>query len=215
MMQSEDSETATGVAGEREGALRILLLVPSPGIQGPIPKVSPLLVEGLRREGCCVTTIPWGRSRDDDTFLRRLVGRTSVLLRTLNTVRRGHFDVLLVNTGHNVRALARDVPLVSLARLFCGCIMMLFHGSSPDRLLSPGSWGLKLGTRLLLCGADGGLVLSSEELAQWRQRFPGGAFFAVDNPFVVRRRDPATKLPPVPGLPQGGPIVLFVGRLIE
>jgi hypothetical protein len=38
---------------------RILMLSPHPNVQGPIPKITPLLLDPLRAAGCEVTVEPW------------------------------------------------------------------------------------------------------------------------------------------------------------
>jgi hypothetical protein len=55
--------------------MRIVMLAPRATVQGPLPKHTPLLVAALRRLGCEVELLPWGRRVEGERLLAKLLGR--------------------------------------------------------------------------------------------------------------------------------------------
>jgi len=64
-------------ADERDFIVRVLMLVPYPAIQGPLPKLVPLLLDQLRALGCDVETECWSRHSDHESLLEKVVGRAA------------------------------------------------------------------------------------------------------------------------------------------
>ena len=93
------------------------MLVPYPAIQGPLPKLVPLLVDQLRALGCDVQTECWSRHSDHESLLEKVVGRAADLRRIYARLRRARFDVLFVTTAHTRAGLTRDIPLVLVSRV--------------------------------------------------------------------------------------------------
>lgn len=190
--------------------MRILMLVPHPGVAGPMPRILGLLTESLRRAGCVVSTAPWGRHSDAEGLSSKLVARPRDVL----TVRRAASafgpDCVIVHTSHDWPSLARDIPLAAALRARGSSLVLQMHGTLADRLLSPGNQPLKQATRLLLRLVDGAFVLSSEEQRAFAEFFPAGRFEVVDNPFEGVPGAAAVR--PLPSGEEAS--LLFAGRLL-
>ena len=198
--------------------MRVLLLVPSSGIRGPLPKLIPVLAAALRQLDCVVETEVWSRHSDEESLLDKAVGRAGDLARIRKHLARRTFDVLFISTAHNWPGLARDVPLVMLTRGLCLRRVVQFHGSSSERLLAPGGRLFKWCSRLLVSRCDAVLVLSEQECAEWKAFWPQGRFEVVANPFVPAKGAPSGPSQGPHGVP-GEPRLtrtrlLFVGRLM-
>ena len=193
--------------------MQILMLVQSPAIYGPLPKLTPLLIQALQERGCHAQTAVWGRHTESEGRLEKIVGRVRDLFHVLRVARSQPFDLMIVQTSHDWSTLARDVPLVALARRWCRCIVLQMHGSQSDRMVVPGNRLFKAATKSLLRWSDAVLVLSSEEQREWTQFHPRGNFHIVDNPFVPMNES-APDPRPAWKIPTGCPILLFAGRLI-
>jgi len=204
--------------------VRVLMLVPHAAIQGPLPKIVPLLVDQLRTLGCDVETERWSRHSDDESLLEKVVGRAADMRRIRARLQRSRFDILFVTTAHNRAGLARDIPLVLVTRGACPHRVIQFHGSYSDYLSVPGHTLLKLASRVLVGACDAILVLSREERAEWSAFYPAGRFELVANPYPPQFAGTA-------GAPAGGaaggsistarlrrrsgvPTLLYVGRLM-
>ena len=187
------------------------MLSPRSNIQGPIPKITTLLLEPLRAAGCEVTVEPWGRHKDVESLADKVVGRVRDIIRVRSRVSAAHFDVMIVKTSHEWMSLLRDVPLVVATRRHVPAIVAEFHGGDSDRLSGPGNHAFKWVTRLLFRRIDGAFVLSSEEARTASAFYPPGKFRVIVNPFQSSEHDhdaPRTgSLPAVPTL-------LFAGRLL-
>ncbi len=197
-------------AGSNErGADHILFLAASPTIDGPLPKLAPHMVAGLREAGFAVDVSYWSRRHEDESLWEKALGRAQDLIAVVRRLRRRPVDVLFVTTAHNWGALLRDVPLMLTVRSLCSVIVLQFHGSEPEDLMGHGHRLFRMLTRLVVGRADAVLVLSSEELTQWRRFAPETTFRLVTNPFVSPER-PVSR----PRRSAGEPVrVLFVGRL--
>ncbi len=191
------------------------MLGPSPTIQGPLPKIVPVLITGLRDLGCEVYEEVWGRRRDDETWVRKLVQRLGDVRRVRRVLREHAFDLLVVTTAHDWQTLSRDIPLLLATRGLCAHRVLQFHGCFVDRLVAPGHSAFKLASAVLIRLSDAALVLSSEEQRQWQAFYPRGQVYVVSYPYVPA----ALPCPPAPrrslGVPDGVPILLFVGRVME
>ena len=193
------------------------MLVPYPGIRGPLPKLVPVLAEALRRLGCVVETEPWSRHSDEERLADKVVGRAGDLLRVCRHLARRRFDVLFVSTAHNWPGLLRDVPLVLLSVPLCPHRVVQFHGSSSERLAAPGGFLFKGLSRVLVSACDVILVLSEQERAEWQAFHPQGRFEVVANPFVPQSPDTSARPDQAGEGRAARPAatrLLFVGRLI-
>jgi glycosyltransferase involved in cell wall biosynthesis len=192
--------------------VRILMLAPRPHVRGPLLRTATMLAGPFRDLGHAVTTLPWGRDRDDETPAAKAAARARDIARVRAALARRSYDLLFVHTSHDRTALARDLPLALAVRDRRPAVVMQFHGSDPDLLLRPGNAPFKLATWLLLSLTDAVLVLSSEEQAAWRRFAPRRRFFVVDYPFMPLTA--AASCGPNPATSDGLPIVLFAGRLM-
>ena len=65
-----------GVGG-RDDRLRVLMLTAFPAIGGPLPKLAPLVAEGLSRCGCDVAVAGWSaHSAEKEAIGRKVTERT-------------------------------------------------------------------------------------------------------------------------------------------
>jgi glycosyltransferase involved in cell wall biosynthesis len=193
-----------------QGRLRILFLTAHPGISGPLPKLAPLMTDGLRRLGCQVATSPWSHRRPQESLLEKVAGRVRDIRAARRLLRSRPFDVMLITTTHDWPALLRDLPLLLLTRGMCGARIVQLHGSMVDRLVRPGHPLMKLWSRLLVRQCDAVLVLSEEERSGWLRFAPRATVEVVVNPFV-----PPSGAVEIGRCKSEPPVLLFVGRLIK
>jgi glycosyltransferase involved in cell wall biosynthesis len=204
--------------------MRVLMLVPYPAIEGPLPKLVPVLVDQLRALGCDIETECWSRHSDHETLRAKVIGRAVDLRRICARLRSDRFDVLFITTAHTWNGLIRDIPLAVATTKMCPHRVIQFHGSSSDRLAAPGHSLLKLASRILVGQCDATLVLSRQEKDEWSAFFPPGRFEVVANPFAPEAD--CGLLPPLtrdagddacgahPPQDDPMPTLLFVGRLM-
>jgi glycosyltransferase involved in cell wall biosynthesis len=196
------------------------MLVPHPRIQGPLPKIVPLLVDGMRAEGLHVDTEPWSRRSDHEALLEKLLGRTGDLWRIVSRLRSGRYDVLFVTTAHSWASLSRDIPLMFTTSRSSLRRVLQFHGSCSDRLVNRGGMLFKAASRLLVGMSDVSLVLSRQEQAEWSRFSPHGRFELVANPFIPDAAGLAERSPSLVSATGPAPedaetlTLLFAGRLM-
>ena len=178
-----NGEESPGPRGA-DGQPCILMLRPPLTAEGPVPQIAELLAGALRELGCGVDLACWGASTSDGSLLRRSM-RCAVDLRHVHRlVRRLHPDVLFVHTAHDSRALARDLPLLRLARRHIPSTVVLLHGSYSHLLGQPGHALLAGASQMLAHDVDLLLVLSTAEREQWRRFNSHVRVERVDNAFV-------------------------------
>ena len=194
------------------GPTRVLVLTAFPAIGGPLPKLAPLVAEGLQREGCEVRVAGWSaHSAGNEPLVAKLAGRSGDLRRVLRRVREWRPGVLYVPTAHNRPALLRDVPLALSLPQGRPPLVIHFHGSESDRLDGRGWAPFDTASRLLVRRAAAVLLLSEEERREWRRHYPDVRFEVVLNPFV-----PPQAAGEAPLRREGDAPVLFcVARLIR
>ena len=198
-------------------APNILVLAPYPGGRGPLPKHTPVLVDSMRRLGCEVTLETWGHRADRESLLRKLWDRAGDVLRIRRIAAGGHFDVIVVKTGHDWKTLTRDIPLLLATRGQAAKQVIQFHGSSPEVLLRRGRRSFKAASRFLVKRCDAIMVLSTEEASDWSRFYPQGDIYIVANPMVPRTVDGQAEPDHLAAPPSGAgaPAILFVGRLTK
>ena len=190
--------------------MRILFLTAYPNIDGPLPKLAPMMVEGLKGCGLDVEVEHWSRHREHEHLWEKLVGRVGDLRKIRRHLRRKPAAALLVTTTHDMPALVRDIPLVLATRRLCPTIVLHFHGSMCDALGASGGTFFTRASLWLVRNCSAVLLLSREELEQWRRWAPSARFELVSNPFV-----PSAQAGEHANAPRecDTPTVLFVGRL--
>lgn len=189
--------------------MRLAMLAPRATVRGPLPKHTPLLVDALRRLDCEVELLPWGRHAEHERLPAKLWGRALDVRSARREITRRGFPLVVVKTAHDWLTLSRDLVLLNaLPRSVV--IVLQFHGSQSPRLVSPGSRAFKRATAALLSRADGVLVLSREEQAEWKAFRPELRVLVVRNVRPVPLREESGS-----NCDHGLPIVLSVARLIE
>lgn len=191
--------------------LRILMLVQSSNIKGPLTKITPLLVDTLRSEGCQVITQLWGRHSDQEMLYQKIFSRSSDLYQVWHLLKNHSFDILFIQSAHNWRPLCRDIPLLLLSRHLVPKVVTQLHGSHSERLVGTGYRLFKQLSKLLVSLSDAVLVLSTEELHQWQLFYPKSRFYFVNNPYLANQKIVTKEN--LWDIPDGTPVLLFVGRL--
>ena len=194
--------------------MKVLFLLPDPSVKGAMAHLGARLVDALRQLDADVVPCRWGRHADHESPLASARGRFVDILRIRRLLREGEFDVLFVNTAHDRRALLRDVPLLVATRGQVRRRVVQFHGSLSNELSMPGRFVMKAASRWLARNMDAVLMLSSEEVGQWRAFEPRGRYRVVANPYV---RDPALECcrgEDIGESQDSAPVVLFAGRLL-
>jgi glycosyltransferase involved in cell wall biosynthesis len=162
------------------------MLTAYPAIGGPLPKLAPLVADGLRACGCEVETLGWSaHSAGHESFAAKVLERSVDLARVHRHLRSFRPDVVYVATAHNRTGLLRDLPLVLSVRRGRPPLVLHLHGSEADRLGAPGQGVYTALSLLLVRRAAAVMLLSSEERAIWQRRCPGVTFDVVLNPFVA------------------------------
>lgn len=193
--------------------MEILMLVPPPNVEGPIPKIAASLTDAFIRGGCSVALEAWGKHHEHETIIEKVIGRLRDIIHVRHILTKRFYNVIVVHTSHSWKTISRDIPLLLLIRNVCPHIILEFHGSSSNTLVEPGSYFFKFFSHCLVRLCDAILVLSTEEQKEWEKFYPKGQFYVVNNPFrteeveskrFVRR---ANKERPL--------VLLFVGRLIQ
>jgi glycosyltransferase involved in cell wall biosynthesis len=193
---------------------KLLYLSLGAGLRGPLPKIDPLLVNALCDNGCDITKRDWGRHSDNESFIQKVFGRFADLQKILVELHRLNPEILYIGTTLDEYALARDVPLLLLSRRFRAKKVLMMHGSKTKKLLEPGHFLYKFFTRILVRYADAILLLSNDEIADWKAFQPHGKYFRIDNPFVASDQSDDSDFKKK-SKQYEKPNLLFVGRLIR
>lgn len=189
----EQAPITSGMSRPATGApsrLRVLMLTAYPAIGGPLPKLAPLVAEGLRRCGCDMEIEGWSaHTAGRERLAVKVVGRTIDLARVHHRIRAWKPEVIYVATAHNWPGLLRDLPLVLTVRHGRPPLVLHLHGSECDRLGRPGQLLFSALSRLLVRRASSVMLLSTEELRAWRRTCPKTDFNVVVNPFIAPQVD--------------------------
>lgn len=195
--------------------LKLLFLVPYPNINGPLPKILPILLEQLGKFGCEIQQECWSRHSDDESVFEKLFGRFQDIRRILKNLQTLPFDIMVVTTTHDWMAMVRDLPLLILVRSLCPKIVIHFHGSYSNRLASPGNHLMKFFTKEIVKRVDAVLLFSNEEIHEWGMFFPSMNYYLVDNPYIPQNIFPETKEDPKFAPIDKVPVLFFAGRFVE
>lgn len=191
---------------------RALVLTGFPAIGGPLPKLAPLVAGGLEAGGFEVRLEGWSaHTAAREPLLAKVAGRSADLARVLRRVREWRPDVIYVATAHNWPGLLRDLPLLLTVPRGRPPVVVHLHGSQSHLLADRGHGALRAASRVLARRAAAVLLLSQEELRQWRAVFPAGRYEVVANPFVP---DPRAAAVAAGRRPPRQATLLCVARLI-
>jgi len=195
--------------------LKILVTVLFPDVHGPLQKIMPGLMEGLFSAGCTIGTEPWGRHHNNESLHEKVFSRFQDIIRICRRLKRERFDVLLLQTAHDWNTLIRDVLLIFFAGSHRPVTIAQLHGSRSDWLTGPGHLLFKLATRVFLMLTDSILLLSQEELKEWRAFYPNINAYLVSNPFISKQNALCESNPlAFSKTHHDVPVLLFVGRLM-
>jgi glycosyltransferase involved in cell wall biosynthesis len=220
---SDSSNGATPVHGvERDshvGAqrLRVLFLTAYPAIGGPLPKLAPLMVDGLRRRGCEVLVEGWSaHTAGREALAPKVLGRLMDLFRVHARIRTWSPDVVYVATSHNWPALMRDVPIALSVPRRGPPVVLHLHGSECGKLGQRGHGVFTAISTWLMRRAAAVLLLSNEEREVWERFCPRVRFEVVLNPYSPPPRgDGDAARVSRSGSPSQPLILLFIGRLVR
>ena len=187
------------------------MLSPNPQAKGPVPRHTPLLIQGLEALGYRITRRNWGQTGETESAVRKILDRWQAVgdvTRTLS--RHPDIDMIIVKTAHDWKTLMRDIPLLKRTSGKVAHRILQFHGSSPDR--TEKGWFFH-GTRMLLNNSEGALVLSTEEQLAFGARFPGASMEVVKNPFIpLQQKDWPPRTLETIGTPRR---LLYTGRILR
>jgi glycosyltransferase involved in cell wall biosynthesis len=189
--------------------MKILLLVAHPTINGPLPKLSPIMISQLNGQGNIVETSIWSAHSENESLIQKITQRPKDIQVIKQKLLSFHPDLMIVTTTHNWKAILRDLPLLISTRKLCPKIVMHFHGTFSKKLISPGSTLMKLFTRKILDLCDAVFLFSREEINEWSSFYPTRQYYFVDNPYIEQNK-PSSKKNKIKI-----PTILFVGRLVK
>lgn len=196
--------------------MRVLMLIPRPGIRGPMNSHTPVLISHLRELGCDVVTESWGRHTDEEGIGAKGIGRLSDVWCVRQALKRNHYDIMVVKTAHDWLGLVRDAALLAATRGLVPRRILQFHGCQLDRLDKPGGGRLfKLLSQYVAKSSDALMVLSTQEAREWRRFCPDCSCHVVQNPFVAPRFSAAISEANGRENRETKPVILFVGRLMR
>lgn len=194
---------------------KILYLSLNPNLNGPLPKIDPLLIAALNNLGCQITKGTWGRHAEDEKALQKMLGRVGDIGKALVALAKTRYDILYVATTLDEKALSRDVPLLLAVHWFPVKKILIEHGSKTTPLTLPGNILYKFLTRLVIRLSDAVLLLSTEEMKTWTNFEPKGRYYRVDNPFIPNSAKKSGSFTNTTGNVNSSPTLLFAGRLIK
>jgi glycosyltransferase involved in cell wall biosynthesis len=187
--------------------MRILMVGSVLEVPGAIPRISRLMREGFESEGCTVDVIHYGQYRPDEPPLEKFFVRSRDALRIVLRMRRPEYDLALVHSGRDVKAMLRELPVVLAAKLYRLPIFYLIHGT-PDR------WGVNWQERvwrvvfgIVVQNATGVFALSRATQTALQQHYPKVKVWVTRYPFCP----PAS---PEIRPPRDSATIAFVGRVI-
>jgi len=189
------------------------MLVQDPKIRGPVPKITPLLINALENYGCIIKTIAWGRHSNNENIIEKIFIRIFDLIKVRKCLKNQAFDVLVVHTAHNWFPFLRDIPLLLCTRNLVPKSILQLHGSNSNKLVSSNNFLFKFFSKIEALLSDALFLLSSQEKTEWEKFFPKGKYFVVNNPFVPNENK--SNNISLNGINSDVHKLLFVGRLIE
>ncbi len=195
--------------------LKLLFLVAYPNISGPLPKILPILLGQLENFGCEIQQAFWSRHSDHESIFEKIFGRIQDIQRVRKQLQLSSIDMMVITTTHDWMAILRDLPLLLVVRSLCPKIVIHFHGSFSNRLVSPGHDLMKFFTREILKRVDAVLLFSNEEIREWSMFFPAMKYYRVDNPYVSQNNPAETQKITKTGTMGKIPTLFFAGRLVE
>ncbi len=194
--------------------MRILMSLPDKRVRGGPPSHLYLLRETLADGGVDVRSFIFGGRTHDESLPRKVLQRLVDLARVPFLIARHRPRVVHLNSAYDEMAVLRDVFFVPLTRLLGQRVVLKFHGSSLD-LLANEKWFWRLATRLIVRSSHVVCLLSGEEAAAFRKRFPGSRFTVVKNALDLDRYQAAYDFRGRFGIPPNKKLLLFIARFLS
>lgn len=191
---------------------RLLFAAPHRGVPGPIRAHTELLCEQFGHTGVASSALGWGQHAEGESARAKVTGRASDIRAILRHLTANEPEALVVRTAHDWKTLLRDLPLVILARRRASHVVIQFHGSQIERAGAGTVFGAA--TQWLVSRSDGVLLLSEQEAAAWRTRFPLVKVAVVSNAFQEWPQAGECESRRIDEELDRGVGILFVGRLI-
>jgi glycosyltransferase involved in cell wall biosynthesis len=196
--------------------MKILMLISYPTIRGPFPKILPPLVTVLRELGIEVVTEHWGAHKDDESYFEKFTGRIGDIKRILKVVKEQNFDLMVIHTAHDWAAIIRDIPLILLSQRHKQSVVLQLHGTYPHQLFPWRYFLHQRASMLLVQLSKAVLLLSSEEIREWKRFYPPGNYQLVSNAFLPEIvSTPYDLKDKIGGATTENLRLLYVGRLIR
>jgi glycosyltransferase involved in cell wall biosynthesis len=194
--------------------MRVMILEPYPNIQGPLPRIVPLLSEALRQAGCEVVAERWGRHREQEDWREKTLGRIGDIRRIRAALARDRVDVLLVESSHDWKTVTRDLALLLATRGLRRAAVLQIHGSLLECIEGGGHAGFKAASRMLFRQCDGVVVSSQVERVALARFAPECRFFVAANVYAPEPAAPPAVVPAEWRLPADRPVIFHAARLI-
>ncbi len=184
------------------------MLAPPESATGPIRPIAKLLAEGLSGLGDDTTIADWGSGAARPGLSDRSLSRTAQLREVLREIRAEGYDVLVVHTAHDAKALVRDMALLSTLPSTAPPIVLVMHGSGTNAVRRDVSPILRWALRWRALRARVLFVLASPDVEAWSRLDPRIHAIVVRNPYK-------SGCAPRPPDPRPQTRFAFVGRLLE
>jgi glycosyltransferase involved in cell wall biosynthesis len=195
--------------------IKILMLSTYPSVKGPFPKIIPLLSDALRKKGCYVVEVPWGRHHDAESFGEKIKNRFADILRIRSILLQNQFDIMFIHNGaHEIKGILRDIPLLMATRGLYRHAVLQIHGADRRFITQEGHITRKALNLLLYSLLDGIILSSHQDLKVFNQFVRKCRFFVADNIYQKKNFPDALPVPRQWNLPAGWPVIFFAARLI-
>ena len=191
------------------------MLTTYPSVKGPFRKIVPLLSEALRKKGCYVVEVPWGRHHDAESVGEKMKNRVADIFRIRSILMQNQFDIMFIHNGaHDIKGIVRDIPLLMATRGLYRQAVLQIHGADLSFITKEGHITRKA-LNYLLCSQLDGVILSSQlELEVFSQFVRNTRFFVADDIYQKKNFPEALPVPRQWNLPAGRPVIFFAARLI-
>lgn len=188
--------------------------LPDRRVRGGPPSHLYLLCDTLIRHGMDVRGFIYGGRTHDEGKLRKVFGRLVDLARLPILVARHRPRIVQLNSAFDRKSVLRDVFFVPLVRALGRTVVVKCHGSDLEFLASKRSlW--RLLSVVVVRGSHVICLLSHEEEAAFRARFPGARLAVVKNALDLNRYNPDSDFRARHGIPADIKLLLFVARFIN
>lgn len=189
--------------------------MPEAGSQGGPAACEPPFVAELRRLGHEVVEEIYAFGGGATNLAGRVRRVRATAQRFEDRVRTGAFDLIHINTSFDTKALLRDAVIVPRIARHGARVFLKFHGADARLLKTRNPALARLQTRLLRSATGIGLLSTEEERDFLRAGVPQQKLFVIKNVVEPNRDLQDVAFLQRWDLPDGKPLLLFIGRFIE